>query len=161
MNNITLANVTNVTLASDDEHQNDAPRLQRQCKNRKIVDYNCDKKDYLMHPSVQNKGMDSDLNFSKQYKRLIDSCERDIFKIHEKEPGCTNKNIKGTSIDKRMLYVEFNAGMFEAIKKNFVRVLKEHFETTISEKPKVETFGEMKAEERILLDLTMSVKKKQ
>ena len=178
MNNITLANVTNVTLASDDEHQNDAPRLQRQCKNRKIVDYNCDmedfeeasannvndlllKEDYLMHPSVQNIGMDSDLNLSKQYKRLIDSCERDIFKIHEKEPGCTNKNIKGTSIDKRMLYVEFNAGMFEAIKKNFVRVLKEHFETTISEKPKVETFGEMKAEERILLDLTMSVKKKQ
>ena len=112
-------------------------------------------------PIVQNKAKDSDLNFPKQYKRLIECSERELFNIHNKEPGCTNNNIKGSSVDKRQVYVDFNAGMFEAVKKNFIRVLKEHFETQMNAKPKVETYGASKAEERVIVDLTMIVKKKQ
>ena len=63
-------------------------------------------------------------------------------------------------MDKRLVYVDFNAGMFEAIKKNFIQVLKERCETEINCKPKVETYGNLKAEERFIMDLAMTVKKK-
>ena len=73
-------------------------------------------------PFVQNKAIDSDLNFPKQYKRLVDCCERDFYSIHYKEPGCTDKDIKDSSVDKRQVYIDFNAGIFEAIKQNFIKV---------------------------------------
>ena len=151
--------------------------MERQCKKRKIgetyseifteEDSDTINDDLLVEevnlniPTVQNKAEDNELNFAKQYKRLVDSCERSMYNIHEKEPGCKNKDIKGSSVDKRQIYIDFNAGMFEAIKKNFVRILKEYFETQIISNPKVETYGQSKAEERILLDLTMTVNKKQ
>ena len=128
---------TNVTLAVEDDQHVAAPRLERQCKKRKMNDTYCDIdieviegasanecddllliEDNMKVPSVQKKAINSDLNFPKQFKRLLDCCERILYNIHEKDPGCTDKHIKGSGVDKRQLYVEFNAGMFEAIKKN-------------------------------------------
>ena len=124
-----------VTLVNDDQQALAAPRLLRQCKKRK-VDYACGdsdddieafkdasasyksneemllKEDNLKTPTVQNKAKESDFNFPRIYKRLVDCCERELYRIHKKDPGCTDKTIKGSSVDKRQLYIDFNAGMF-------------------------------------------------
>ena len=63
-----------------------------------------------------------------------------------------NKNTKPKdhgSSDRGLVYIEFNAGMFEAIKKNMMRILKDTYKVIMT-KAKIEFYGD--AEERINID---------
>ena len=74
-------------------------------------------------PIVTQNAKDFDLNHFKQYSKRIECCNRDPVKIHNKK---SNSKDHGTK-DKGLIYVGFNAGMFEAIKKNMMKILKERF----------------------------------
>ena len=79
-----------------------------------------------------------DLNFNKQYKRKLDFCDRILFDIHDKEKNLHDKNVKGAP-NKSCVYMDMNAGLFEAVKKNLLRILEGNLDVTLIKKPKVET----------------------
>ena len=109
---------SNVTPVSDDQ-VTAVSRLERQCRKRFNNTYieteeeefddvsHSDelllKEDVFKVPIVQKKAIDNDLNFPKQYKRLVEWTEREVYMIHNKEPGCKNKNIKGSIMDKKQV----------------------------------------------------------
>ena len=104
-------------------------------------------------PIVFNKAKNSELNLNRQYKRRVNHCQgRKVFRIHDfTKPGDHG------SKDKSLVYVEFQGGMFEAMKKNLVAVLKKRHGVVKTNDPKVETFGKSEAEERFCLDMKMVV----
>ena len=73
-------------------------------------------------------------------------------RIHDRS---ANKKDQG-SANRGIIYVDFQAGMFEALKVNFMKVIKNEFDIRPVDTPKVEMYGD--AEERICLDLKMTVK---
>ena len=110
--------LSDVNLASEEQNVATAPRLQRQCKIKRMNDtyaelevdeeygasasaHATNSEDMFKVPIVQNKAEERQLNFPMQYKRLVKCCDRDVYKIHDKEPGCTDESIKGSSVDKR------------------------------------------------------------
>ena len=99
----------------------------------------------------QNAREGFSLDLFKQYKRKIDFCDRDIMRIHDKS---VNKKDQGSD-DKGLIYVDFNAGIFEAFKVNVMKCLENDFKTKPIADPKVEYYGA--AQERICLDLQMTV----
>ena len=108
-------------------------------------------------PIIVKKSISSNLNLPKQYQRKLECCEREPYKIHETEPGKKDKKTKGSKVDKRLMYIDFNAGVFEGLKKNFVRVMKDDFGIILTETPTLQTFGAKEAEETVLLDLKIVV----
>ena len=114
------------------------------------------KEDDLRQPIVQNKAKGIELNFNKQYKKILEYCDRESYEIHEKEKNPDDKNVKGAQ-NKSCVYMDMNAGLLEASKKNLVRILEQNMNVTLAKKPKVETYGTSKAMERILLDMKMVV----
>ena len=72
-------------------------------------------------------------------------------RIHDKN---INKKDKG-STDKGLIYVDFRAGMFEALKINFLKCLEKNHPTILINDPKMEYYDE--ALERVCLDLRMNV----
>ena len=72
-------------------------------------------------------------------------------RIHDKS---LIKKDKGSE-DKGLIYIDFKAGMFEALKVNIMICLQTDFDTKIKFDPKVEYYRG--AEERICLDLQMKV----
>ena len=111
--------------------------------------------DATRNPTVQNKGKDMELNFKK-----LEFCDRESFNIHDKENNVNDKNVKG-SANKSCVYMDLNAGIFEAAKMNLVRVLEKELHIYLVKKPKVETYGTSEAVERILLDMKMTVNDKE
>ena len=99
----------------------------------------------------QNAPNGFSLDMFKQYKRRVDFCNRDVVRIHYKS---LNKKDHGSG-DKGLIYVDFQAGMFEAVKVNLMKCLKRDFDIKLIDDPKVEYYGG--AEERICLDLRMNV----
>ena len=91
------------------------------------------------------------LDLFKQYKRKVDFCNRDLFRIHNKS---LNKKDQGSG-DRGIVYIDFQAGMFEALKINFLKCVANDFNILLTAQPKIELFGQ--AEERICLDLKMVV----
>ena len=91
-------------------------------------------------PVVQNKAKGSNLNLPKHYRKRIECCNNKLFHIQKK---------KG-SRDKKQIYMEFQTGMFEILKKCMVKYMKDVFdvEQSLTKDPKVETYGASKAEER-------------
>ena len=77
--------------------------------------------DATRNPTVQNKGKDMELNFKKQYKRKLEFCDRESFNIHDKENNVNDKNVKG-SANKSCVYMDLNAGIFEAAKNEFDQI---------------------------------------
>ena len=75
-------------------------------------------------PRVINKAKHTELNLEKQYKRRVNHCTgRKIFRIHDfTKPGDHGEK------DRSLVYVEFQGGMFEAIKQNMVRILKAKYQ---------------------------------
>ena len=69
----------------------------------------------------QNAPNGLSLDLFKQYKRRVDFCDREIIKIHDKS---VNKKDKGSK-NNGLIYVDFQAGIFEALKINVVKLLKE------------------------------------
>ena len=57
----------------------------------------------------------------------------------------------------KTVYVDYRAGLFEVLKKNMMRVLKDLFDVEIVGSPKVEYYGTSGAEERIILDIRLNV----
>ena len=102
-------------------------------------------------PILSQNAKEFDLNHFKQYTKRIEFANRDTFKIHDKNLRPKDQGSK----DKGLVYVSFNAGMFEAIKKNVMRILKNTFGATITKQPKIEYYGA--AEERINLDLQVAL----
>ena len=107
-----------VTPASEEQNVATAPRLHRQCKIMRMNDtyaeievdeeygasasvYATNSEDMFKVPIVQKKPEERQLNFPMQYKRLVKCCDRDVYEIHGKEPGCTDESIKGSSVAKR------------------------------------------------------------
>ena len=74
----------------------------------------------------------------------INLTNRDAIKIYDKN---NNAKDQGSEDKGLVVYIAFNAGMFEAIKKNMMRILKNTFKAVIIKNPKVELYGA--AEERI------------
>ena len=98
---------------------------------------------------VQNKAKGSNLNLVKHFKKRIECCNKELVHIQKK---------KGSG-DKKQVYIEFQTGMFEVLKKCMVKYMKEKFDVNQSatKDPKVETYGANKAEERYFLDLEMNL----
>ena len=121
-----------------------------------LIDDSCDEDDFSIEeirkindnevvPTVLNKAKDSSLNLAAQYARKVAHCQRrELFRIHD----FSRRGDKGAR-DKSNVYIEFQGGLFEAIKQNFVNILKDKFDTVLGKKaPQVETYGKEKAEER-------------
>ena len=99
----------------------------------------------------QNAPQGCSLDLFKHYKRKIEFSERELIRIHDKNINTENKG----SSDKGLVYVDFNAGMFEVLKLNFLDCLNLHFNVKLLADPKIEYYGE--ALERVCLDLNMRV----
>ena len=99
---------------------------------------------------TQNAPRGFALDLVKQYSRRADYCDRQLIKIHDRSQ---NKKDQGSE-DKGLIYIDFKAGMFEALKVNFVRCL-ENYNTKLISEPKIEMYGE--ALERVCIDLQMQV----
>ena len=97
---------------------------------------------------VTHNALDKDLNMVKQYEKRYESCNKELIKVDMKK-GSANKD------SQKFVKLEFQTGMFEAMKKNMVKVMKDKFEVNFVEgkDPKLETYGKSKAEERYTLDL--------
>ena len=101
-------------------------------------------------PIISQNAKEFDLNHFKQYTKRIEFTSRETYKIHDKNLRPKDQGSK----NKGLVYVAFNAGMFEAIKKNVMRILKDTFGATIKKQQKIEYYGA--AEERINLDLQVA-----
>ena len=99
---------------------------------------------------TQNAPTGLTLDLVKQYSRRIEFCDREMIRIHDKS---INKKDQGSE-DRGLIYVDFKAGIFEALKVNFVACLK-NYNTNLIAEPKIEMYGE--ALERVCLDLRMKV----
>ena len=102
-------------------------------------------------PIVTQKSRKYDLNYFKQFSRRLEHCERDPYRIHD---PIKNKNDHGSK-DHGLVYVEFNAGLFQAMKTNMMKIAKD-YNITLAADPKIELYGN--AEERMLLDLKVIIK---
>ena len=95
--------------------------------------------------NVNFTGEDMELNLDRQYGRSIGYCERREVRVHDPK---TNKSDQGSVKDDRLKYVEFQAGLFVAMKKNVIKVLK-NMGHEIVDMPSVDKFGGNSAEIRI------------
>ena len=113
-----------------------------------------DKYIYSMPSTSQNAPKGMTLDLCKQYKRRAEFCDRESIRIHDK-----SKNKKdGGSEDKGLIYIDFNAAVFEALKLNLLKCLETEYDTILTSDPKLEFYGE--ALERICVDLQMKVNNK-
>ena len=103
-----------------------------------------------MHPT--NILYQYDLNYFKQFQKQIVICDKDIYRIND---PLINKNDHGSK-DHGLVYIEFNAAMFQALKSNMMKIAKEKYQVSLAVDPKVELYGQ--AEERMLLDLNVHIK---
>ena len=102
-------------------------------------------------PIITQNAKEFDLNHFKQYTKRIEYTNREMFKIHDKNLRPKDQGSK----DKGLVYVSFNSGMFEAIKKNMMWILITTFGASLVKQPKVEYYG--KAEERINLNIQVAL----
>ena len=73
-------------------------------------------------PKVVNKAKTCEMNMQRQYKRRVNHCTiRKPFRIHD----FTKLGDHGAQ-DKSLVYVAFQGGLFEALKQNMVKILKEN-----------------------------------
>ena len=112
---------------------------------------NEDENAYFIPYHSQNAPEGYTLDLFKQYKRQVEYCDRDLVRIHDRN---LNKKDKGSK-DRGLIYIDFKAGMFEALKVNFLNCLMNNFDTKLIADPKIEFYGQ--ALERICLDLSMKV----
>ena len=105
------------------------------------------------NPNVIHKGSNSELNFEKQYKRRVNHCTgRKPFRIHDfSRPGDHG------AVDKSLVYVEFQGGVFEALKINMVSILAKQHNISLCGNTQIETYGASQAQERFCLDMSMNV----
>ena len=101
---------------------------------------------------TQNAPEGMTLDLGKQYKRRVDFCDRALMRIHDPSLHVDDQG----SADRGLVYVDFQAGMFEAMKINFLKCISSDFGIVPIAKPKVELYDQ--AEERICLDLQMKIK---
>ena len=101
-------------------------------------------------PIVTRNGENSDLNFVKQYKNILQYCNRDLYWIDNKK-GSNNKE------KLEIICVNFQTGMFEALKTNAVSILERELGAAITERPKVELYGMKCSEEKFCIDLEFEV----
>ena len=103
--------------------------------------------------NVNFTGEDMELNLDRQYGRSIGYCERTEVRIHDPK---MNKDDHGSVKDDRLKYVEFQAGLFVAMKKNMIKVLK-NMGHELKGMPSVDKFGSNSAEIRICCDILLKV----
>ena len=65
---------------------------------------------------VQNKATNSELNLLTQYKNRKKFCDRELFKV-DRESGSKDKE------KQKFVYLCFKTGLFEAMKKNMVKII--------------------------------------
>ena len=73
----------------------------------------------LIPKITQNAPDGMTLDLSKHYNRKLEYCDRELMRIHDKS---VDKNDQGSE-DKGLIYVDFQAGMFEALKMNFIKCI--------------------------------------
>jgi hypothetical protein len=74
-----------------------------------------------------------DLNYFKQFNRQLEYCDRDPFRIHDP----LRKKSDHGSKDRGLVYVEFNAGLFQAMKSNMMKPAKEKYNISLTMDPKL------------------------
>ena len=127
---------------SSDDHEEDVELIDSE---------QSDENSYTVPIYTQNAPNGLTLDLFKQYKRKVEFCDRDLMRIHDKT---LNKKDKG-SLDRGLIYVDFSAGMFEALKQNFLNCLKSTYDVCLIADPKIEFYGQ--ALERVCLDLRMKI----
>ena len=95
----------------------------------------------------------------KQYTKFGEHCDRELFYIHKPSE---NDGEKGSVKDERIVYVEFKAGLFAALRNYMIRILKTDYNAKITKNPKIQTIGsgEAEAETRVLVDLKLNLEGK-
>ena len=83
-------------------------------------------------PIVTQNSKKYDLNYFKQFSRRIEHCERGLYRIHD---PVKNKNDHGSK-DHGLVYIEFNAGLFQAMKSNMMKIAT-HYNINITSDPKI------------------------
>ena len=87
---------------------------------------------------TQNASQGLTLDLGKQYKRRIDFCNRELIRIHN---PAQNEKDQG-SVDRGIVYIDFQAGMFEALKLNFLNCIANDFNILPVSPIKVELYDE-------------------
>ena len=67
-------------------------------------------------PIVTQNSKMYNLNYFKQFNKQLEYCERDLYRIHD---PVKNRNDHGSK-DHGLVYIEFNAGLFQAMKTNMM-----------------------------------------
>ena len=84
-------------------------------------------KSYFVPRTSQNAPEGFSLDLFKQYKRKAEFCDRDLLRIHDRD---INKRDKGSE-DRGLVYIDFQAGIFEALKLNFLKCIERNFNTVL------------------------------
>ena len=71
---------------------------------------------------INTVGEDLELNLEKQYDRNVEYCDRVEMRCHDPK---RKKTDRGSVKDDRLRYMEFQAGLFVALKANMIRILKD------------------------------------
>ena len=142
INDVNMEEIVEVT--EEDVEKNQKKKNRNEKSNSKLKSTN-------IIPIVTQNSRMYDLNYFKQFNKQLEYCERDLYRIHD---PIKNKNDHGSK-DHGLVYIEFNAGLFQAMKTNMMILAKEH-NIILTTDPKIELYGN--AEERMLLDLKVVIK---
>ena len=101
-------------------------------------------------------GEDMDLDLVKHYGRSSQYCDRDLYRFHD---PVKNVDDHGSKKDERLVYVDFKAGLFIAMKQKMVKTMIS-MNMPLSGEPTTDNFGTKEAEVRISFASTFKVKSK-
>ena len=106
--------------------------------------------------TVNTSGEECDLDLEKQYGRSTEYCRRDHIRVHD---PIKNQDDNGSRKDERLVYVDFKAGLFVAMKQKMIKTMTA-MNMPLVGVPSVNKFGTKGAETRISFSSTFKVKSK-
>ena len=83
--------------------------------------------------TTQNAKEGQTLDLVKQYSRKIEFCNREVIRIHNRALFDQDQG----SVDGGLIYVYFQAGVFEALKVNFIQYIYDNHGIVTVAQPKV------------------------
>ena len=97
---------------------------------------------------IKENVTDMHLNLARIYKKLVDHCDRDLFRVHEPK---VYKDDKGSKKDENLVYIELKAGLFVAMRTVMMKYLIQDFNAKVTKSPKIQTSGcdDKEAETRV------------
>ena len=96
----------------------------------------------------------TNINMGKQFEKFAEHCDRkELFRVHDP------KENSGDSGSEGVVYVEFQAGVFEALRNNMMRILNHEYQASFTQDPHIDLVGKgsTEVESRVLLDMKITL----